>query len=113
MRFVSFGPFGPYLASADEIADPQDLAISLAMNGQTLQNSSTAKMLFGVADLISILSRETPLEPGDIIATGTPAGVAPARNPPSWMQPGKEMTMTVEGLGRLVNPIEEGPPLDG
>jgi 2,4-diketo-3-deoxy-L-fuconate hydrolase len=107
----SFGPFGPYLASADEIEDPQRLRVWLDMDGQRLQDSTSAEMLFDVATLISILSTQTRLEPGDVIATGTPAGVAPVRTPPTWLRPGASVTMGVEGLGQLENPVVEGPPL--
>ena len=110
-NIASFGPFGPYLATADEIPDPQALRIGLAVDNTTLQDSSTAQMLFGVADLIAFLSRDGALEPGDVIATGTPAGIAALRKPPTWIQPGMVMRAWVEGLGTLVNPVIEGPPL--
>jgi 2-keto-4-pentenoate hydratase/2-oxohepta-3-ene-1,7-dioic acid hydratase in catechol pathway len=109
----TFGPFGPYLATADEIADPQALALGLTMDGERLQDGNTADMLFGAADLIAFLSRRMVLRPGDLIATGTPAGVAPVRNPPTWMRPGSTLSMWVEGLGTLSNPVVEGAPLDG
>lgn len=106
-NFPTFFPLGPVLVSASEIPDPQRLRITLTMDGATLQNGSTADMLFSVAELIAILSAKQPLEPGDIIATGTPAGVAPMRTPPTWLHPGAILTTEVEGLGRLVNPITE------
>ncbi|GAC1331834.1 MAG: fumarylacetoacetate hydrolase family protein [Beijerinckiaceae bacterium] len=106
----TFGPFGPYLATADEIPNPQKLRIGLRMDGRSVQDSSTAEMLFGVAELISTLSRQTPLEPGDVIATGTPAGVAPVQKPPTWIRPGMKLEAWVEGLGMLANPVTEGPP---
>ena len=75
-NFETFGPFGPYLASRDEVKDPHALTVSLKVDGRTLQSGSTRNMLFDVADLVSYLSTLQVLEPGDIIATGTPAGVA-------------------------------------
>lgn len=108
-NFVTFGPFGPFIASADEVPDPQVLEVSLSVDGQTLQNGSTSNMMFGVAELVSYLSHQTALEPGDIIATGTPAGVAALHRPPAWLRPGSTVSMQVQGLGRLVNPIIEGP----
>jgi 2-keto-4-pentenoate hydratase/2-oxohepta-3-ene-1,7-dioic acid hydratase in catechol pathway len=108
----TFGPFGPFLASRDEIPDPQTLRVRLSVDGVSLQDGSTATMLFGVADLISRLSQQTVLEPGDIIATGTPAGVAALHKPPAWLKPGSTVTMEVEGLGILANPIIEGPAFD-
>ena len=112
-NFKTFGPFGPFLASADEIADPQNLRVSLSVDDKQLQHGSTRDMMFGVADLVSWLSHQTPLEPGDVIATGTPAGVAALHTPPVWLKPGSTVAMQVEGLGRLVNPIIEGPALNG
>ena len=109
----SFGPFGPYLATADEIPDPHALRIGLSVDGVTLQDSSTSRMLFGVAELVSILSHRQPLRPGDVIATGTPAGVAPNRKPPTWLRPGQTMIAWVEGLGQLRNPVIAGPAFHG
>lgn len=106
-NFPTFGPSGPYFATADEIADPQRLAIRLTVNDCVRQDSSTALMLFGVAELISRLSADPGLEPGDVIATGTPAGVASVQTPPTWIRPGDIMATTVEGLGTLVNPVRE------
>ena len=108
-NFVTYGPFGPFLASADEVPDPQALQVSLSVDSHSLQSGSTQTMLFGVADLVSYLSHQTVLEPGDIIATGTPAGVAALHKPPAWLKAGSTVTMQVQGLGRLVNPIIEGP----
>lgn len=105
----TFGPLGPMLVTREEIADPQDLAISLSVDGVMLQSSSTSEMVFTVRDLISILSRDKELLPGTIIATGTPAGVAPVRNPHTWLQPGMQMEMFVSGLGSLRNPVVEAP----
>lgn len=106
-NFPTFCPMGPALVSASEVPDPQNLRVWLAMDGVTLQDGTTADMLFSVATLISVLSALHPLEPGDVIATGTPAGVAPMRTPPTWLRPGAVLETEVDGLGRLVNPIVE------
>ena len=111
-NFASFGPFGPFLASSDEVPDPHALAVTLEVDGRVMQSGSTRNMLFGVADLICYLSARQPLEPGDIIATGTPAGVAAMHKPPAWLKPGSVVEVEVEGLGRLSNPITEGPAPD-
>ena len=112
-NFPTFGPFGPYLATVDEVGDLQRLAVHFEMEGVTLQDSNTAQMLFPVAELIAILSRDGPLEVGDVIATGTPAGVAAVRKPPTWLRPGTKMQASVERLGTLSNPIIEGEPFSG
>ncbi|MFG3595286.1 fumarylacetoacetate hydrolase family protein [Bradyrhizobium sp. RDI18] len=111
-NFATFGPFGPYLASRDEVKDPHALAVSLKVDGRVLQSGSTRDMLFDVADLVSYLSGLQALEPGDIIATGTPAGVAALHKPPAWLKPGSTVEVEVESLGRLRNPIIEGPAPD-
>lgn len=100
-----FAPFGPYVATADEIPDPQRLRIRLRLNGHTMQDDSTAHMLFPVAALVESLSEHVTLEPGDVIATGTPAGVGFARNPPVWLQPGDRVEVEIEGLGVLANEV--------
>lgn len=109
----TFGPFGPYIASTDEVPDPQALGVGLSVDGKTLQNGSTRNMLFDVATQISYLSQRGALEPGDVIATGTPAGVAPVQKPPTWLQPGTSVRTWVQGLGGLVNPVIEGPAFNG
>jgi len=109
----TFGPFGPCLATADEVPDPHALRIGLTNNGKALQDSSTGQMLFRVAELVSILSHQSALQPGDIIATGTPPGVAPTQDPPTWIMPGDTLTAWVEGLGSLTNPVIEGPEWHG
>lgn len=106
-NFPTFGPFGPWFVTADEVPDPQALGIGFRQDDIVLQHSSTAEMLFGVAELISILSREYRLMPGDVIATGTPAGVAAMRDPPSWLRAGTTATAWVEGLGTLSNPVSD------
>ena len=103
--FDTFAPFGPAIVTADEIEDPQALDISLLLNGEVMQRSNTREMIFGIPRLIAHLSSVFTLEPGDIIATGTPAGVGFARKPPRWLKPGDEATVRIEGLGELVNPV--------
>ncbi|MEM9010980.1 MAG: fumarylacetoacetate hydrolase family protein [Pseudomonadota bacterium] len=96
----TFGPVGPWLVTADEVPDPQDLAVSLTLNGETVQNSSTADMIFGVAGIISYMSRFFALRTGDIIATGTPEGVGMGMKPQRFLAPGDVMEVEVAGLGR-------------
>ena len=103
-------PLGPWLATPDELADPYGLRIRLDIDGRPLQDGSTATMLFRIAELISYVSYRMPLEPGDVIATGTPAGVAATHNPPAWLAPGQTVTVEVQGFGRLSNPVHRGEP---
>jgi 2,4-diketo-3-deoxy-L-fuconate hydrolase len=95
----TFGPVGPWLVTRDEVPDPQRLRLSLAVNGETMQDGSTADMIFGVARLVSYVSRFMTLEPGDLIATGTPAGVGMGRQPPRYLKAGDRMTLGITGLG--------------
>lgn len=95
----SFGPLGPWLVSRDEVPDPQDLAIWLEVNGQRYQNSSTANMIFGVAEIVSYLSHYMTLCPGDVISTGTPAGVGMGLSPPVYLRAGDHLRLGIEGLG--------------
>ncbi len=101
----TFAPMGPAVVTADEIADPHNLRISLNLNGETMQDSNTSNLIFKVPQLIAYLSGVFTLEPGDIIATGTPAGVGFARKPPRWLRPGDEVRIRIEGLGELFNPV--------
>jgi 2-keto-4-pentenoate hydratase/2-oxohepta-3-ene-1,7-dioic acid hydratase in catechol pathway len=103
--FDTFAPIGPAIVTADEIPDPHNLAISLTLSGELLQNSRTNNLIFKVPQLIAYLSSVFTLEPGDIIATGTPGGVGFARKPPRWLKPGDVVTVRVEGLGELTNPV--------
>jgi 2-keto-4-pentenoate hydratase/2-oxohepta-3-ene-1,7-dioic acid hydratase in catechol pathway len=102
--FDTFAPMGPYIATADEIADPHALNISLDINGEVLQNSNTKELIFRIPDLIAYLSSVFTLEPGDVISTGTPSGVGFSYNPPRWLKPGDHVTVKIEGLGELTNP---------
>ena len=95
----SFGPIGPYLVTRDEVFDPQNLQIWLEVNGNKMQNSSTSNMVYGVNFLISYLSNFMSLHPGDIISTGTPAGVGLGMKSPVYLKPGDRMKLGIEGLG--------------
>jgi 2-keto-4-pentenoate hydratase/2-oxohepta-3-ene-1,7-dioic acid hydratase in catechol pathway len=101
----TFCPVGPALVPAFEIGDPQNLEIRCLVNGEVLQESSTANMVFGVGEIVAFASEAITLEPGDLIATGTPAGVGYARTPPRLLQPGDEVSVEIEGIGRLTNPV--------
>jgi 2-keto-4-pentenoate hydratase/2-oxohepta-3-ene-1,7-dioic acid hydratase in catechol pathway len=103
--FDTFGPMGPYLVSADEIPDPHALDISLSIGGQVLQHSNTRELIFKIPDLVAYLSSVFTLEPGDVVATGTPGGVGFARKPPRYLQPGDEVIVSIEGIGELRNPV--------
>jgi 2-keto-4-pentenoate hydratase/2-oxohepta-3-ene-1,7-dioic acid hydratase in catechol pathway len=101
--FPTFTPLGPAITTADEIPDPHALAISLTIDGETLQNSNTSDLIFKLPELIAYISSLTPLEAGDIISTGTPEGVGLGRTPKRWLKPGEEIVVTVEKLGQLRN----------
>jgi len=103
----TFAPMGPYLVTKDEIENPHNLNLSLTVNGVEKQNSNTKFMLFNINDLIEDLSTVFTIEPGDIIATGTPAGVGAGRNPQEWLEDGDVIEATVESVGRLVNTVEK------
>jgi 2-keto-4-pentenoate hydratase/2-oxohepta-3-ene-1,7-dioic acid hydratase in catechol pathway len=98
-----FLPVGPYLVSADEVSDPQKLAIKCWVNGDLRQNSNTSDMIFTVAQIVSYLSQHFTLGPGDIISTGTPEGVAMGRADKPWLKPGDTVEVEVENLGKLRN----------
>ena len=101
----TFAPLGPFLATRDEIADPQDLALRLSANGQVKQNGSTRDMIFSVAELVSYISRFMSLQPGDVILTGTPAGVGLGQKPPVYLQPGDVVTASISGLGEQTHKV--------
>jgi 2-keto-4-pentenoate hydratase/2-oxohepta-3-ene-1,7-dioic acid hydratase in catechol pathway len=103
--FDTFAPMGPFLITADEIADPHALDIKITINGETLQNSNTKHLIFRIPELIAYLSSVFTLEPGDVVSTGTPAGVGFARKPPRWLRPGDDVVVEVQGLGELRNPV--------
>jgi 2-keto-4-pentenoate hydratase/2-oxohepta-3-ene-1,7-dioic acid hydratase in catechol pathway len=95
----TFGPIGPWLVTADEISDPQDLTLWLEVDGREYQRGSTRTMVFGVAHLISYISRFMSLQPGDIISTGTPPGVGLGQKPPVYLRPGNTVHLGIDGLG--------------
>ena len=98
-------PMGPWIVTADEVADPQRLPIRLRVNGVVKQEANTSMMIFSIRQIIAILSRGMTLEPGDIIATGTPSGVGFARNPPEFLKAGDIMETEVEGIGTMRNKV--------
>jgi 2-keto-4-pentenoate hydratase/2-oxohepta-3-ene-1,7-dioic acid hydratase in catechol pathway len=93
------------MVPASEVPDPQALRIRAILNGETLQDSTTGNMVFGVAELIAYITQAITLEAGDLIATGTPAGVGAFRDPPIWMKPGDEITIEIDGVGSITNPV--------
>ncbi len=103
--FDTFAPMGPSIVSADEIEDPHALDISLHVNGETLQSSNTRELIFKIPELVAFLSSVFTLEPGDVVSTGTPAGVGFARKPPRFLRPGDDVVISVAGIGELRNPV--------
>jgi 2-keto-4-pentenoate hydratase/2-oxohepta-3-ene-1,7-dioic acid hydratase in catechol pathway len=101
----TFAPIGPHVVTSDEVPDPHALDIRLSIGGETLQSSNTRELIFGVPELIEYISRMLTLEPGDIISTGTPAGVGLGRTPPRWLRPGEEVVIEIEKIGTLRNPV--------
>jgi 2-keto-4-pentenoate hydratase/2-oxohepta-3-ene-1,7-dioic acid hydratase in catechol pathway len=93
------------LVPASAVPDPQALPIRAILNGEVMQDSSTSNMIFGVAEVVSFISQGITLESGDLIITGTPAGVGAFRDPPVWLQPGDEIAIEIDGLGRISNPV--------
>ena len=107
-NFPATGPLGPWMVTADVIADPQRLELTTRLNGNTVQHDTTDHMIFDVATIIEYLSTVTWLEPGDIIATGTPDGVGMGRKPPLWMKGGDKVEVEISGIGILgVNVVDE------
>jgi 2-keto-4-pentenoate hydratase/2-oxohepta-3-ene-1,7-dioic acid hydratase in catechol pathway len=103
--FDTFAPMGPWIVTADEIPDPHNLDIQIEINGETLQDSNTRELIFKVPDLIVFLSSVFTLEPGDIVSTGTPAGVGFARKPPRYLRPGDDVIVKIPPIGELRNPV--------
>jgi 2-keto-4-pentenoate hydratase/2-oxohepta-3-ene-1,7-dioic acid hydratase in catechol pathway len=101
--FPTFTPLGPAITTADEVADPHNLRISLTIDGETLQDSNTSDLIFKIPAIIAYISSITPLEAGDVISTGTPEGVGLGRTPKRWLKPGEEVIVTIEKLGSLHN----------
>jgi len=103
--FDTFCPLGPWIVTADEIPDPQALPIRTRLNGMVMQEHTTADMIFTVAQLIHFLSQDTTLLPGTIILTGTPQGVGFVRHPPVWLKAGDSVSVEIDGIGTLTNPV--------
>ncbi len=104
----TFCPLGPAIVTVDEIEDPHVLDIELSIDGEVLQKSNTRELIFRIPELIEYISSITPLLPGDIVSTGTPAGVGLGRTPKRWLRPGETVTVSVQGLGQLTNPVIAG-----
>jgi 2-keto-4-pentenoate hydratase/2-oxohepta-3-ene-1,7-dioic acid hydratase in catechol pathway len=103
--FDTFAPIGPWIVTSDEIADPHQLDIKMTISGEVLQNSNTRELIFRIPELVGYLSSVFTLEPGDIVSTGTPAGVGFGHKPPRWLRAGDECAVYVEGIGELRNPV--------
>ncbi len=109
-NFHATGSFGPWLVTADEIADPRQLRLTTRLNGAVMQHESVGELCFDVPQLIEYCSIWTQLEPGDVIVTGTPGGVGAGRKPPLWMKPGDSVEVEISGVGILRNPVHADPP---
>jgi 2-keto-4-pentenoate hydratase/2-oxohepta-3-ene-1,7-dioic acid hydratase in catechol pathway len=103
--FDTFAPMGPWIVTADEIPDPHNVDVQIEINGEQLQNSNTRELIFKIPDLIAFLSSVFTLEPGDIVSTGTPAGVGVARNPQRFLRPGDDVIVKIPAIGELRNPV--------
>jgi 2-keto-4-pentenoate hydratase/2-oxohepta-3-ene-1,7-dioic acid hydratase in catechol pathway len=103
--FDTFAPMGPWIVSQEEISDPHNLSVRMVINGETLQNGNTSQLIFNIPQLIAFLSSVFTLEPGDVVSTGTPAGVGAARKPPRWLSPGDDVAVQIQNIGELRNPV--------
>jgi 2-keto-4-pentenoate hydratase/2-oxohepta-3-ene-1,7-dioic acid hydratase in catechol pathway len=101
--FPTFTPMGPWIVTSDELADPHNLDISLTLDGEVMQHANTRDLIFPIPELIAHISSIVPLEPGDVISTGTPSGVGLGRNPQRWLRPDETMVIEIEGIGTLRN----------
>ncbi len=108
-NFDSSGACGPWLVPATEVPDPQNLMLTTRINGEVVQQANTRDMIYSVAQTISYISTFTHLEPGDVISTGTPAGVGAARKPPKWLKPGDKVEVEIERIGVLANTVISEP----
>ena len=106
-NFDDTGPFGPWMVTAAEIPDPSKLTLSTRLNGQQVQHATTDTLIHDVPALIAYISEITRFEPGDVISTGTPAGVGLGRKPPVWMKSGDTVEVEISGIGVLRSPVEE------
>jgi 2,4-diketo-3-deoxy-L-fuconate hydrolase len=111
--YPGFSPIGPAIVTPDEFSDPDDLALSCALDGEVLQDGRTKDLIFSVPELVARLSDVLPLLPGDLIFTGTPSGVGMGRNPKRYLPPGGTLVSTIEGIGQLRNPLVAGPRYPG
>src|SRR3954452_24030348 len=101
--FPTFCPIGPCVVTADELTDPHSLDVRLTIDGETMQQANTRDLIFDIPAVLGYISAIVPLQPGDIVSTGTPHGVGLGRTPPRWMRPGEEVVIEIDGIGRLVN----------
>jgi 2-keto-4-pentenoate hydratase/2-oxohepta-3-ene-1,7-dioic acid hydratase in catechol pathway len=97
--YDTFGPLGPWLVTSDEIPNPQNLDLTMDLNGERMQTGNTSTMIFSVAELVSYISKYMTLVPGDVVVTGTPPGVGMARDPRVFLKPGDDMVLRISGLG--------------
>lgn len=104
----TFMPLGPWLVTADEVGNPRGLGITCSVNGKVMQQANTDQMIFGVAEIVSFISRTMTLQPGDVVATGTPAGVGFSRTPPLFLRDGDAVTVTIDRIGSLTNWVRRG-----
>lgn len=111
-NFDRSGAWGPSIVTVDELDDPRSLTLVTTLDGEVVQSASTAQMIHDVASIISYCARFTTLEPGDVIATGTPGGVGYARRPQRWLQPGSEVSVTIDGVATLTNRVVDESSLD-
>ena len=107
-NFDSFCPIGPCVVTSDELPNPENVRLRTYLNGEIMQNGSTAEWVFSLPRLLSFLSETMTLEPGDIVSTGTPAGVGMFRRPPIFLRPGDLVRLEIEGIGVLENPVIAG-----
>ncbi|HEX4581193.1 MAG TPA: fumarylacetoacetate hydrolase family protein [Acidobacteriaceae bacterium] len=101
--FPTFCPMGPWVVTSDELTDPHGLDVHLTIDGETMQQANTRDLIFDIPAVLGYISAIVPLEPGDIVSTGTPQGVGLGRTPPRWLRPGEEIAVEIGGIGRLVN----------
>jgi len=108
-NFERSGAWGPWIVTADEVGDPYDLTLTTTLDGEQMQSASTTQLIFDIEAIVAYCSTFTTLEPGDVIATGTPGGVGYAQDPPRWLTPGAEIAVSVPGVGTLINPVIDAP----
>jgi 2-keto-4-pentenoate hydratase/2-oxohepta-3-ene-1,7-dioic acid hydratase in catechol pathway len=101
--FATFCPMGPWVVTVDELTDPHSLDVRLTINGESMQQANTRDLIFDIPAVLGYISAIVPLEPGDVVSTGTPQGVGLGRTPPRWLRPGEEIAIEIGGIGRLVN----------